>query len=232
MTDEEASIDGVLFDLDNTLCAYRRPGDEILASAFERAGVEPLFTLADYLDAFEEHAPPGEPIDVQREACFVALATGAGGDPEVGRTVAERYAEERDHGEVDPLPGALEALESLSQRHRIGMVTNGPPGMQGTKLAALGIDDAFETIVHAGHDTAPKPDPEPFHRALEALSVEPDRAVHVGNSLAADVAGAKAAGLRAAWLAESSGADPGEHAPDYVVESLAELAELPWARGR
>lgn len=221
-------IEGVLFDLDGTLCDYRRPGDEILAAAFEAAGVDPLFSIRDYLGAFDVHAPPGEPIDVQREACFSALAAEAGGDPEVGRSVARVYAEERDHSQVDPLPGALEALESLSRTHRIGMVTNGPPGMQGIKLEALGIADAFDTIVHAGHDTAPKPSPEPFHRALESIEVEPERAVHVGNSLSADVAGAKAAGLRATWLAETPDADPGDHAPDYVLSSLSELAEPPW----
>ena len=224
-------IDGVLFDLDHTLCVYRRPGDEILATAFEREGVEPLFTIHDYLGAFDEHATPGAPIDAQREACFAALAAEAGADPDVGRAVARVYAEERDHSEVDPLPGALEALESLATTHRVGMVTNGPPGMQGTKLEALGIADAFETIVHAGHDTPPKPSPEPFHRALDALAVEPGRAVHVGNSLEADVAGAKAAGLRSAWLPETPEADPGDHAPDYVIESLAELADPPWTRG-
>ena len=221
-------VEGVLFDLDHTLCVYRRPGDEILAGAFEAAGVEPLFSIRDYLHAFDEHAPMGEPIDVQREACFAALAAEAGGDPAVGRSVASVYAEERDHSQVDPLPGALEAIESLARSHRIGMVTNGPPDMQAQKLAALGIDDAFETIVHAGHDTAPKPAPEPFHRALETLGVDPGRAVHVGNSLEADVVGAQAAGLRAAWLPESAGVDPGEHAPDFVLDSLSELLEPPW----
>jgi putative hydrolase of the HAD superfamily len=221
-------IDGVLFDLDGTICDYRRPGDEILATAFGRAGVEPLFSMGDYLGAFEDHAPPGEPIDVQREACFAALAAEAGGAPGVGRSVARVYAEERDHSEVDPLPGALEAIEHLAEDHRIGMVTNGPPDMQATKLAALGLDDAFETVVHAGHDAPPKPDPEPFYLALDALAVEPGRALHVGNSLEADVAGARAAGLRTAWLPETPDADSGDHAPDYVLSSLADLAEPPW----
>ena len=223
-------IDGVLFDLDGTICNYRQPGDELLETGFRRVGVEPLFSMGDYLGVFDEHAPPGQPIDVQREACFAALAEERGADPEVGRSVARVYAQERDHSEVDPLPGALEALESLAGSHRIGMVTNGPPGMQWTKLEALGLTDAFETIVHAGHDTAPKPASEPFHRALSALSVEPDRAVHVGNSLSADVAGAKSAGLRAAWLPEAPDADPGDHAPDYVLGSLSELADPPWSR--
>ena len=221
-------VDGILFDLDHTLCVYRRPGDQILETAFEAAGVEPLFSIRDYLRNFDEHAPMGEPIDIQREACFAALAAEAGGDPAVGRAVADVYAEERDHSAVDPLPGAFEAIESLARTHRIGMVTNGPPDMQATKLASLGLEDAFETIVHAGHDTAPKPAPEPFHRALDALDLDPGRAVHVGNSLEADVVGAQAAGVRAAWLPGSDGTDLGEHAPDYVLDSLADLLEPPW----
>lgn len=223
-------IDAVLFDLDGTLCAYRRPGDDILATAFERAGVEPLFSIGDYLADFDEHAPRGEPIDAQREACFVALAEAAGGDPDVGRSVARAYADQRDHSEVDPLPGAIETVDAVSADHRVGLVTNGPPGMQSTKLDALGLADAFETVVHGGHDAPPKPAPEPFHCALEALSVEPARALHVGNSLPADVAGAKAAGLRAAWLPDGAETDPGRHDPDYVLDSLADLAERPWRR--
>lgn len=221
-------IDGVLFDLDDTLCAYRRPSAEVLATAFERAGVEPLFSVGDYFRAFDDHIRPGQPFDAQRESCFAALAGERGVDPEVGRAVARAFAGERDHREVDCTPGAREALETLAGSHRVGLVTNGPPDMQSIKLEALGLADAFETVVHAGHDAPAKPAPEPFHRALEALSVEPERAVHVGNSLSADVAGAKAAGLRAAWLAGTPDADPGDHAPDYVLSSLAELAEPPW----
>ena len=40
------------------------------------------------------------------------------------------------------------------------------------------------------------PTPAPFEAALSALSVRPERAVHVGNSLRSDVAGARAAGVR------------------------------------
>lgn len=223
-------IDGVLFDLDDTLCAYRRPSGEVLATAFDRAGVEPVFTVEDYFRSFDDHAEPGRTIDELREACFAALAEERGVGPDVGRAVARAFADERDQRNVACLPGAREALEALAGSHRIGLVTNGPPDMQATKLEALGLADAFETIVHGGHDAPPKPSPEPFQRALGALSVEPERSVHVGNSLSADVAGAKAAGLRAAWLAESPDADPGDHAPDYVISSLAELAVPPWGR--
>lgn len=231
MTDGAATIDGVLFDLDDTLCAYRRPSAAVLATAFERTGVEPCFSVEDYFRVFDDHVEPGWTIDRLREDCFAALAEQRGVDPDHGRAVARAYADERDHREVSCLPGAREALEALAGSHRIGLVTNGSPDMQAEKLDALGLADAFETIVHGGHDAPSKPSPEPFHLALDSLSVEPERAVHVGNSLEADVAGATAAGLRAAWLAGTTEADPGDHAPDYVLDSLSALAAPPWARG-
>src|SRR5699024_9714395 len=107
----------------------------------------------------------------------------------------------------------------------VGVVTNGPPEMQSDKLAALGLDDAFETVVHAGYDAPAKPDPEPFHRALSALDGEPASAVHIGNSLSSDVAGAQAAGLRSVWLDDGSTPDP---VPDHTLASMEELANPPW----
>ncbi|WP_330633639.1 HAD family hydrolase [Halocatena halophila] len=48
-----------------------------------------------------------------------------------------------------------------------------------------------------GVDTAPKPAPEPFEYALNQMSVTPEQAIYVGNSLEYDVASAHAAGTTA-----------------------------------
>ncbi|PSQ32517.1 haloacid dehalogenase, partial [Halobacteriales archaeon SW_10_68_16] len=121
----------------------------------------------------------------------------AGRDPDLGRSVARAYAEARDHTDVRPLPGARETLEHLQESVALGAVTNGSPAMQSTKLDTLGFGEYFETVVHGGYDAPAKPAPDPFHAALDALGVAPGRAVHVGNSVASDVAGAKRAGVRA-----------------------------------
>jgi len=103
--------------------------------------------------------------------------------------------------------------------------------MQRRKLAELDFAHAFETVVHAGHDAPAKPDPAPFHRALTDLDASPERAVHVGNSLDTDVPGARAAGVRVAWLANGDdvGADF-DPRPDYRLDSLRDLLEPPWRR--
>ncbi len=44
-----------------------------------------------------------------------------------------------------------------------------------------------------------KPRPEIFRHALEALGVEPEETVHVGDNLDADIRGASLLGMRPIW---------------------------------
>jgi putative hydrolase of the HAD superfamily len=98
--------------------------------------------------------------------------------------------------------------------------------MQSTKLDTLGFGEYFETVVHRGYDAPAKPAPDPFHAVLDALGVAPGRAVHVGNSVASDVAGAKRAGVRAVLLENGSGAEEAGPDPDGVVASMRDLPDL------
>ena len=220
-------MDAVLFDLDGTLCAYRRHGREVLAIAFDRVGVDPFFGIEDYYGVYEQYAGAADTVEAQRELCFAAIAEDAGADPELGRAVARAFAVERDHADVAFLDGAEAAVRALAADHPLGLVTNGAPGMQRQKLEALGLDEAFDAVVYAGHDAPAKPAPEPFHRALDDLGAEPGQSVHVGNSLAADVAGARAAGLTAVWL--RNGGPDGDAEPHHVIDALDELVDPPWA---
>lgn len=223
-------VDAVLFDLDDTLCRYRRSGAELLALCFERVGVDPFFTVEEYHARYDEHLGVIDDMTQFRERCFVEVAEAKDRAPDLAREVARAYADERDQSAVDLVTGAMEAVDALAVDHHLGLVTNGPPDMQREKLSAIGLTDAFDVTVFAGFETAAKPNPEPFHAALEELGVDGERAVHVGNSLTTDVDGAKRAGVRAAWVrseAVDSGVDL-DPAPDYVLAGLAALAERPW----
>jgi len=221
-------VEAVLFDLDDTLCVYERSADEVLAAAFQAVGVDRLFDGAEYIDRFEEFTDAGDEVADIRAACFAALAEEAGHDPAVGRQVAAAYGAERDQSAVAFTPGAERALSALDGDYRIGMVTNGDPGMQSQKLAGLGVEDYFEVVVHGGVDAPYKPNAEPFHLALDELGVAPERAVHVGNSHEADVVGAHAAGLRSVWLADGREVVDLDPVPHHVVESLHDVAAEPW----
>lgn len=225
----DAPVEAVLFDLDDTLCRYRRSGDEVLEEAFSTAGVSPFFTLAEYHERYRTYLESSSDVESLREACFGDIATEKGLDREVGIAVARAYASVRDQRNVEALPGVDRVVPTLAESYRLGLVTNGGPSMQRQKVAAIGLEDVFEVTVFAGYDTPAKPDPEPFALALEELGVSPVRAVYVGNSLSSDVAGAQAAGVRSVWVpVEFDDSRTPEPVPDYRLDSLTELASPPW----
>jgi len=67
-----------------------------------------------------------------------------------------------------------------------------------------------------------KPQPGIYQHALDALSVDPGEAIFVGNSIAEDVAGAQAAGMRGVWKHDPGFFSDGVH-PDATITHLAEL---------
>ncbi len=225
------AIETVCFDLDDTLCTYTQRSEDVLEAAFARAGVEPVFPIEAYHRRYKDYLEESDGIEALRRACFADLAADAGRDPETGRAVADAFASVRDQSSVDLLPGASAALETLANTYSLGLITNGAPEMQRAKLEAIGLEEAFETVVYAGHETRAKPDAEPFEVALEALGADPARSVYVGNSLESDIAGANAAGMQSVWVPAdgvSRSIPESSPTPEYTLESLEELRTTPW----
>jgi HAD superfamily hydrolase (TIGR01549 family) len=222
------SLRGVLFDVDFTLC---RPGPELSAESYARIAGRHGATLD--VDRYEE-AREAAALNVKRHPellhddsiwhrftmdVFIAM----GGPEEIASECAteiERGWEVSENFELfeDALP-VLEELRSLGLR--LGLVSNG-------------IRDLREFVVHHRLDVDAvvgsryhgfvKPHPTIFQAALEQLGVEPAEAAMVGDSLAEDVEGARALGMRAILV------DRENRHPD-VEERLTDLYGLPAALG-
>jgi len=218
------TVSTVFLDLDDTICEHPRSTGARLADAFERAGVEPFFGVADFR-RWLARVTAETPLEL-REQCFGAIADERGRDRADALAVAGAY-EDPDPEAVAFLPGAEGALDALAASHDLALVTNGGRETQTAKLAALGIADRFDATTFAEPGRPVKPDPEPFDRTLAAMGVAADEAVHVGNSLRADVAGAQAAGVEAVWLSASD--EPVDVTPDHTIDSMSELRAPPWA---
>jgi 2-haloacid dehalogenase len=93
-------------------------------------------------------------------------------------------------------PEAAEVLGRLSERARIGVVTNCSEGLGQRAAARVGVE--FATVVTAEAAGAYKPRPEPYRLALERLSVQPSRALFVAGS-PRDIAGARGVGMDVWW---------------------------------
>ncbi|MRG96964.1 HAD family hydrolase [Polyangium spumosum] len=103
-----------------------------------------------------------------------------------------------------PIPGMLELADDLNDAGvPVGIVSNSE-GRLAELVAELGWDDRFLVIADSGRLGMDKPDPAIFAWTAARLGKSLDRIVHIGDSLAADVEGALAAGMRAVWF----GGDP------------------------
>lgn len=91
----------------------------------------------------------------------------------------------------------LEALRSAGKR--LGVITNGPVDWQSRKLRTLGLTDYFDDVIISDAVGITKPDARIFALALERLGVGAAESMYVGDHPQIDIAGARAAGLRAAW---------------------------------
>ena len=92
-----------------------------------------------------------------------------------------------------------------------------------TVMRGLGIADAFDTVTISSLAQAAKPAPQIFHLALEKHAVDPEEALHIGDSLREDLEGAKKAGFHAVLLDR----DGRQHSEGVrTIKSLEELFPL------
>ncbi len=223
-----AEFDGVVFDLDNTICVHEQDDEEIHDEIFERAGVEEFFRPADMYALDTDDLPPVDSDREYFEHVYRALAAEVGGDPAHAEPLAAATVEVLDYTQVDFREGAEEALACAAENGPVGLVTNGSEEVQTTKLAALGVRDVFDVEVFCGpgSDVAPKPDPTGLEVALDELGADPRRTLKVGDVLELDVAAARNAGMAAAWVPSRDPDPDPDPVPDYTLDSVSAVADL------
>ena len=119
-----------------------------------------------------------------------------------------------------PYPDAEPALRELRERGLRLVVASNWDCSLGDWLRPAGLLELVDDVVTSADVGGAKPGPEVFTRALELAGAEPAEAVHVGDSLANDVEGARAAGIRPLLLIRD-----GE--PPAGVEAVRSLREVP-----
>ncbi len=115
---------------------------------------------------------------------------------------------------------AREALEAARQHGlRVVVVSNWDSSLAQV-LERVGLADVIDGVVSSAAVGAAKPDPAIFEAALALAHVAAGEALHVGDSLEHDIAGARAAGIAAVWLNRSGAAAP------TGVRAVGSLREL------
>ena len=219
-----AAVRAVLFDVDFTLA---KPGPELMPEGYvscgERYGLE--LDLGRY-----EEARAAALVELKRhpeldhdEEIWIAfterIVVGMGGDAPASHAVAveltSRWQRHENFELYEDVRPALERLRSVGIK--LGLVSNSARDVgEFARHHALDIDAGISSFHHG----KTKPHASIFRAVLELLEVEPAEAVMVGDTVADDIDGARAIGMRAVLL------DRLGLGGDYEPR-IADLTELP-----
>jgi len=209
-----ARLEALLRDLDV------RPARSVLSEAYDRQG-----ELLEGLWAEHRELPPDEQV-----RAFMQFAGLNQDDADVVAAVREAI-----HGAIVARPPPIfpdieSTLRSLSDRRiRIGLISNTGRswGRYLTEVQnAAGIGPFFQTRIYSDDLRVRKPDPRIFEAALAGLDLPADEVVHIGDDVVADVAGAKAVGMRAVWFNTGFWRGAKTDRADVEIRGHAELPRL------
>jgi HAD superfamily hydrolase (TIGR01549 family) len=218
-----------LFDLDDTLFDHRGCAREALTAlqgCHERFRSMPFDALERAHARFLEELPadvmlgrmPLEHARVERfrrllASTDVPLAEGLAA--RMATTYRDTYRTTR-----RATPGAPALLAAIKSHARIAVVSNNLLEEQQEKLRTCGLDGFVDALVVSEEAGTSKPDPAIFQVALDRLHAWPGNAVMVGDSWAADVVGARGAGIRAIWFNPDEAFAPAGEAPVPELRAL------------
>jgi putative hydrolase of the HAD superfamily len=217
-------LEAVLFDWGDTLMQWA-PDPGLLAAGhaagFAAIGRAPVEGITDRfrdvtIPSFFE---PGIVEEIEYPAHVRALLSEFGVDVTEGELLRFLEAEHDAWAPARSLASTTHALlEALRERGlKLGLVSNAfdPPELLHRDLEKLGVAQRLDTAVFSSEVGRRKPDPKIFAEACGRLGVEPASVLFVGDTVATDIAGAAALGMRtcqALWFRADADEEP---EPDF-----------------
>jgi putative hydrolase of the HAD superfamily len=166
-----------------------------------------------------------------------ALSRFDWGPPDAGLVEAAEYVFfAPDLAGYRPFPGAVRLLHGLKRAGlSLACISNATSHWLIERIVDLmGFRPFLDPVVSSAGFGRTKPDPRIFHHVLETWGVPPERAAMVGDSLLADIAGGRNAGLRTLYVTMRPNPDNAHHrhiSADAEAASLADARRvlLGWA---
>lgn len=215
-----ARIDAVLFDLDHTLAVdHHLERDVLKAMAHERRRVQISDDDADaVLSRFRDGSTP---LGLAVASSFASWGCGQC-EPAAIAAEFKRRVLTLAPRRVSATPDAIETTRALTNDGvKVAIFSNGWTELQRLKAALIGYRGPLVVSEEIG---AWKPQPRAFQIAVFSIGATLESSLYVGDDPRADIQGAKAVGMRAAWADfESRHYPPQVVAPDVVLRTLPQL---------
>ncbi|BFM17295.1 HAD family hydrolase [Maricurvus nonylphenolicus] len=211
-------LKALFLDMDETLCdttAANRQAQQLLGDkvsslyqgsdgqTFASAYVTGIYR--EWTDAQRQRYMPI--IEQQSEGAFrvqlIRDLLAEQGIENVSEADAQLLQDKFDSDRLDAFdfyPGVMEFLSEARKLFSLVVITNGPEFSQVPKVEAVNLADHVDHIIIGGQEPEQKPAVSIFEKALKLANCEAHEAIHIGDSLKADVAGALNSGITAVWI--------------------------------
>ena len=175
------------------------------------------------ITAYRSNQALGDDVTALRLATYTAGIESLGATREQAVKLAEQAMAFFITKRCDfTVPAAsIELLSTLRQHMPVVAISNG-----NVDTKAIGLDQHFDFIYHAGNGMAKKPAGDLFAKASQDLALPAQHILHVGDCGYADIVGALRAGFQAAWLSCYDIGKPIRVLPHIELSEVTQLSRL------
>lgn len=224
----------VFFDLDHTLWDFERNSRETLEELFFEFGLNDILNipLTEFIEIYEhenkllwmEHLKGDISREFLRYERFrKVLAKFDASDQPLITGISDYYLEKSPR-KTNLFPGAISVLEQLHEKYRLHIITNGFSMVQYTKIEESKLSKYFKNIITSEIAGANKPDKIIFEYALKKASATVPHSIMIGDTMHADIIGAKSIGMDQVWFNPNKLTE--EVKPTYEIDHLEGLLEI------
>ena len=127
---------------------------------------------------------------------------------------------------AEPVSGAHELLTYLCGKYKLFATSNGPFKQQDFRLEKADMKKYFSRLFISEAVGAMKPSKEYFDYCIENANAKKDEIVLIGDSLTADIAGGRNAGIKTVWFNRNGKTNDTDMNFDAVTNSLFEIESI------
>lgn len=142
-----------------------------------------------------------------------------------GIVLEEKFVEGLNNIAIE-MEGATELVSYLTQKYTVCLTSNAPYNQQMNRLKLCGLDMYPNAIYISEKIGYRKPNKAFFEFCLQDQKVKANETIVIGDSLHADIFGAKSCDIKTIWLNPEHNLPTLEIKPDFTVESLFDIFEI------
>ena len=173
--------------------------------------------LRGTLSDLEKYRASGKEMTFEEVYSGFLLKLGISHDETMLNWLHENF---KTHYKTSFYPCVENVLKKLSSEYKVAMVSNTMSDQPKLLLQESKMDKYFDLMVCSRDLGVRKPNPEIFKIVLDKLGVKPSEAVHVGDSVEADMMGAQKSGVTGIWIKTPD-------QPTWSGYAIGSICELP-----